>query len=115
MPRNDITVLVHLRLLPESVEAGMSDLLNFARTVRQREPACLALEVTQDIDDPTRVTMIEKWADLKAYEGPHLKTPHMKAFIEESSKHFDGPADVYFLRGTVIERNDSARTEPYGR
>lgn len=114
MQRADITVLVQLRLFPEYIERGMRDLMKFARTVRLQEPACLALDIAQDLEDPTRVTMIEKWSDREAYEGPHLQTPHMKAFIAESGKYFDGAADVHFLR-MVTASQDHGRAAPYGR
>jgi quinol monooxygenase YgiN len=115
MRRIDVTVLVQLRLLPDSIEQGKRDLLNFARIVRRSEPECAAIEIAQDLDDPTRITMIEKWSDRKAYEGPHLQTRHMKSFIEQSARYFDGSAEISFCRGTIIDGDDRWHTPPYGR
>lgn len=114
MAGSEITVLVQLRLFPEYIDRGMRDLLAFARTVRLEEPDCLSLEIAQDLSDPARITMIEKWSDRKAYEDLHLKTPHMQAFIRESGRYFDGVADVHFLRG-VLASVDNSRAAPYGR
>lgn len=115
MRRTDVTVLVSLRLLPDCIEQGKLDLLDFARTVKQREPQCSAIEIAQDLDDPTRLTMIEKWSDRAAYEGPHLQTHHMKSFIDRSSKYFDGPAQISFCDGTIIGDEDRRPAPPYGR
>ncbi|MDX1561480.1 MAG: putative quinol monooxygenase [Gammaproteobacteria bacterium] len=111
----DVTVLVHLRLRPDGVVQGKRDLLEFARRVKRLEPDCLAIEIVQDLDEPTKITMIEKWSDREAYEGPHLQTPHMRAFVERSGKYFDGPAQIAFCHATVIGREDQGRGAPYGR
>jgi quinol monooxygenase YgiN len=115
MRRTEVTVLVQLRLFPESIEQGKRDLLEFARIVRKSEPDCLSIEIAQDMDDPTRITMIEKWSDRAAYEGPHLDTPHMKSFVAQSRKFFDGPADVSFIQGIVVGRSERVAAPPYGR
>lgn len=116
MPRRaDITVLTQLRLHPDFVEQGKRDLLEFARDVRRYEPDCSAMEVAQDLDDPTLITLIEKWTDRSAYEGPHLQTQHMKSFVERAGRYFDGPAKISFCQGTVIEREEFRTRAPYGR
>jgi quinol monooxygenase YgiN len=45
--------------------------------------------------------MIEKWTSRGAYEGPHMQTPHMQAFIEKSAGLFAGPPVISFSHGTV--------------
>ena len=97
-----VTVLIRTKLLPDSIEQGKQDLLNLARTVTRVEPDCLAIELAQDLDDPTNITMIEKWSSRDAYEGPHMQSLHMKSFIEQSSMHFAGPPDISFCIGTQI-------------
>ena len=97
-----VTVLVRTQLLPDSIEQGKQDLLDLAREVRKAEPDCLAIELAQDLDDPTSITMIEKWSSRDAYEGPHMQSSHMKRFIQQSSKHFAGPPDISFCHGTEI-------------
>jgi len=115
MRRTDVTVLVYLRLLPEFIEQGKRDLLEFARNVERYEPDCSAIEIAQDMDDPASITMIEKWSDRKVYEGPHLQTPHMKSLIERSGQYFAGPATITFCTGTVVFQGSFRRTPPYGR
>lgn len=102
MQSEDVTVLIRMQLLPEFVQKGKGDLLELAREVRKVEPDCSAIELAQDLDDPTKITMIEKWSNRKAYEGPHMQSPHMQAFIENSARYFVGPPNISYCNGTRI-------------
>ena len=102
MQARTVTVLIRTQLLPDSIEQGKQDLLDLAREVRKVEADCLAIELAQDIDDPTKVTMIEKWSSRDAYEGPHMQSSHMQEFIQQSSQYFAGPPDISFCHGTEI-------------
>ena len=103
MKADEVTVLIHMQLLPDFVEQGKSDLLDLAQEVRNAEPDCLAIELVQDMDDRTKITMVEKWSSREAYEGPHMRSQHMQAFIENSAKYFIGPPTISFGHGTVID------------
>ena len=97
-----VTVLIRTQLLPDFIEQGKQDLLDLAQQVRKVEPDCLAIELAQDLDNPANITMVEKWSSRDAYEGPHMRSSHMKLFIEQSSKYFAGPPDISFCHGTQI-------------
>ena len=103
MQQGVVTVLIRTQLLPDSVGQGKHDLLELAREVRRVEPECLAIEMAQDMDDPTKITMIEKWSSRDAYEGKHMQSAHMKSFIEQSGKYFAGPPDISFCHGTQVD------------
>lgn len=98
----EVTVLIHTQTLPEYAEQGKKELLELAQEVRSVEPDCLAIELAQDVDDPTKITMIEKWTSREAYEGPHMQTRHMQAFIEQSARYFTGPPKISFCHGTPV-------------
>ena len=100
MEEQTVTVLIRTQFLADSIEAGKRDLHALANTVRKVEPDCLAIEMAQDLDDPTKITMIEKWTSREAYEGPQMQTAHMQSFIERSSQFFAGPPDITFCKGT---------------
>jgi quinol monooxygenase YgiN len=104
MQTEEVTVLIQTQLLPECVEQGKSGLLDLAQKVRSDEPDCLAIELAQDLDDPVKITMIEKWSSREAYEGPHMQGEHMQAFIEESAKYFAGPPHIAFFHVTRIRK-----------
>ena len=103
MQESIVTVLIRTRLHPDAVEQGKQALQNLAREVRRTEPDCLAIELAQDMDSPTNVTMIEKWSSREAYEGPHMHSSHIQSFIEHSSKHFVGPPKISFCHCTRID------------
>jgi len=97
-----VTVLIRTQLLPDSIEQGKQALIDLATEVRKVEAACLSIELAQHIDEPANITMIEKWSSREAYEGPHMQSPHMKSFIEQSSHYFAGPPDISFYHGRSI-------------
>ena len=103
MQAGTVTVLIRTKLLPDSIHQGKRDLLELAQKVRKVEPDCLAIELAQDMDDPTNITMIEKWSGRDAYEGTHMQSSRMKSFIEQSSKYFAGPPSISFCHGTLID------------
>jgi quinol monooxygenase YgiN len=102
-------------LFPEYTELGKRTLIEFAQLVRRLEPDCLAIEIVQDLDDPKKITMIEKWTDRAAYEGLHQKTPQMKSFVERAGGFFDGPPWISFCDATTIGGAEAPRVAPYGR
>jgi quinol monooxygenase YgiN len=103
MSSNTITVLIHCELLPSSIEQGKQDLLALARSVLDKEPACLSIELAHDQDFPTKIVMIERWISREAYEGPHMQSEHMRRFIQQSGQHFSGPPEVAFCDVTPIQ------------
>ena len=103
MQTTAVTVLIRTQLLPDSIEQGKQALMDLAREVRKVEPDCLAIELAQDMDEPANITMIEKWSSREAYEGPHMQSPHMKSFVEQSSHYFAGPPDISFSHGTRLD------------
>lgn len=107
MQSHQVTVLIRMQLQPGSVEHGKRDLLALAQEVRRVEHDCAAIEMAEDLDDPTRITMIEKWSSREAYLGPHMESAHMKAFIENSARFFVGPPDISFWLGTRVEPGTS--------
>lgn len=110
MQLDRVTVLIRMQLLPQFIEQGKHDLMELAREVRNVEPDCSAIELAQDIDDPTKITMIEKWSSREAYEGAHMQSPHMKAFIENSARFFVGPPSITFHEGTEIGNDEHKPT-----
>jgi quinol monooxygenase YgiN len=102
MKTGRVNVLIRSRLLPDCIDQVKQGLLALARQVRQIEPACLSIELAQDLDDPTAITMIEKWSSREAYEGPHMQSSHMQSFIEQSGKYFAGPPDISFCHPVEI-------------
>ena len=103
MQSSEVIVLIQTQTLPESADEAKEALLDLAREVLRVERDCLGIELAQNTDDPAKITMIEKWSSREAYEGPHMQSQHMQAFIEASAKLFAGPPSMSFWRGTSVD------------
>lgn len=96
MPRKPVTVLIVYQALPGRADGGVAALARLVDTVVAEEPACLGISIHQDVSDPTRILLHEEWIDKASYVGPHMKTPHIRAFIDAAPELFAGPPDISF-------------------
>lgn len=91
-------VLVRHRLLADCADRARRELEQLVDIVVREEPDCLGIEMMQNVDDATRVTLVEKWTSREAYEGPHMQTEHIQSFIGRASDLLAGPPDISFWR-----------------
>jgi quinol monooxygenase YgiN len=63
----------------------------------ESEPDCGGIEILRDVDDGTRFILYERWSSREAYTGPHMRTPHLLAFIAQAPKFIAGPPTINFL------------------
>ena len=96
MSQAPVTVLIVYRVHPGKADAGLAALAALVETVVAQEPACLGITIHQDVSDPTRILLDEDWIDKASYVGPHMQTPHIRAFIERAPEFFAGPPDISF-------------------
>ncbi len=101
MAQTPVTVLIVYQAQPGKEDASLDALVSLVATVVAEEPACLGLTIHQDASDPARVLLLEEWVDKASYVGPHMQTPHIRAFIEKAPQLYAGPPDISFweLRG----------------
>ena len=104
MPRNPVTVLIVYQARPGRANEGIGVLSSLIETVVAQEDACLGITIHQDVSDPTRILLHEEWIDKASYVGPHMQTPHLRAFIERAPELFAGPPEISFW-----ERRGEAR------
>ena len=93
-------VLVSHRLLADCADQAKRELEQLVATVVRDESDCVGIEMMQNVDDPTRLTLVEKWTSREAYEGPHMQTEHIQSFIGRASDFLAGPPDISFWRAT---------------
>lgn len=98
MKTNGIVVIVRHKLLPGHEDQGKQELQNLVATVLREEPECDGIEMLQDVTDPTRITLIERWSTQEEFEGPHMQTAHIQSFIGRSNEFLEGPPDISFCR-----------------
>ncbi len=93
---NPIVVLVHYRALPDQADAARRAIAALVATVTSSEPECGGIDLLQDANDPTRITLVERWPSQAHFLGPHLQQPHIQAFIASAGAFLAGPPDLSF-------------------
>ena len=76
------TLVVHISIKPENVDAFMQKLDANARAART-EPGCRQFEVLVDPNDRTKIMLFEVYKDEAAFEA-HQATPHFKKYVAEA-------------------------------
>lgn len=64
----------------------------------RKEKGCVAYELIQDIDDPSRFVFYERWTSTDALAA-HLNAEHTKKLVGGLGKLLDGPPDFRAYRG----------------
>jgi len=100
MGAEPIVVLIAFKIQPGKESLAMQVMTSLIATVRKEEPACSGITMIQDAADPGRILLYELWPDRDSYLGPHMETPHIKAFKSQGGELFAGPPDITF-RNTV--------------
>ena len=96
-----VTILIHYRARPGKAEEAHDALAALIETVVQEEPACLGIQLHQDPGDPQAILLIEYWKDAATFTGPHMETPHLRAFRERAPTFLEAPPQMSFWRETV--------------
>ena len=90
------TVLITYRARMDQIEAARRELAALVATVLAKEPDCGGITMLQDVDDPTRFTLVEQWPSREIFLGPHMQQPHIQAFIQSAGAFLAGPPDISF-------------------
>lgn len=98
MSDDTVTVLIQFEARPGMGDTARRALADLVSTVLERESDCHSIEIHQGLDDPDQLFNIERWTSREAYEGPHMQTPHLQAFIEASDEFLVGPPEITFWR-----------------
>ena len=96
MSAHPVKVVITYRAQPGREEAARRDLAALIATVREKEPDCLGITMLTGAEDAARILLYETWTSREAYEGPHMRTPHLTAFRERAPGLFAGPPDIVF-------------------
>lgn len=96
-----VTVVILYRSQPGKADVALTELAALISTVVATEPACLGIVLHQDVDDPTRFLLYERWADKESYVGDHMQTPHIRAFIGRAGAYLAGPPEITFWRSVA--------------
>lgn len=96
MSEESTIVTIHYHIQPGMGEAVRQALQQLIATVVATEPDCLGIQLLHDPADETRVLLVERWRSRAAYEGPHMQTPHLLAFMGDARAWLSGPPTIEF-------------------
>jgi quinol monooxygenase YgiN len=89
-----VTIVIRYRALPAHADRARDELDALLAEVVRQEPDCLGIQLLHDDEAPHRLLLIERWTSREAYFGPHLETPHIRAFIERAPAFLAGPPEI---------------------
>lgn len=95
-----VTVVITGKIKPDKLDLARAALETVIPEVIAKEPACRGIRLHEDPNDTCRLLIIEHWDSVEAFTGPHMRTPHQKAFFEQAQVFLDGEADFTFWRET---------------
>jgi quinol monooxygenase YgiN len=94
MNNDPVAVTVTYRTQPGKEALAHRELSELIAIVQDREPACLGITLLRHHDDPTQVLLLERWASKADYEGDHMQTEHLSAFIGRAPGFLAGPPAI---------------------
>lgn len=92
-PAKGVTVTVGYTALPGQGNALHAALQPLLAEVR-KEPHFQGIQVLRNAQEPERILLVERWADMAYYTGPHGSTPHLEAFKGTAMPLLAGPPAV---------------------
>jgi len=74
-----LTIVAAIHARPETIDLVKSELLKLIPVTRAEE-VCIAYDLHQDNDDPTRFLFLEAWASRALWQA-HMNAPHLAAYL----------------------------------
>lgn len=99
MPAPGTLVHIAYRALPGQAETAHRELSALIATVVATEPDCAGIQLYREAADPARILLLEQWSSQAAYTGPHMQTPHLRAFIARAPQFLAGRPEISFWDG----------------
>jgi quinol monooxygenase YgiN len=98
MVENEIVVVIGYQAQPGQGAMTRHELERLIDEVVTTENDCLGITMLQDPDQDTRFLLYERWTSREAYVGPHMQTPHLKAFIQKAPAFLAGQPAITFWK-----------------
>jgi len=93
---DQIIVIVRYTAQPGKGDQAIAAISELVAKVKSVEPQSGGITILRDTADKTKITLIEKWPSQEAFLGPHMKQPHIHAFIQSSRDFLAGPPEISF-------------------
>ncbi len=89
-----IVVLVKYEVQPGKHDLAAHEIASLVNTVTATEQGCLGISILRSDSGDHQVLLYERWIDKDTYFGPHMRTPHIQAFIQSAGEFLAGPPDI---------------------
>ena len=99
MSEGDVTVMIRYLAQAGQVARARDELDALVKVVLAEEPACRGIWIHENTSAPEQLLLIERWTDEASYTGPHMQTPHIRAFMTRARDFIAGPPEISFWRG----------------
>ena len=99
---SEVYVIVKYQSLPDQFENAKQEIAKLVSTVLAKEQECGGVTLLQDLNDPTRFTLIEKWPSQELFLGPHMQQKHIQDFIQGAGRFLAGPPDITFSQAVGV-------------
>ncbi len=100
MRTDDVVHLQPVFVARPGQEASLREALTRLTRQSREECGCLEYTLLEDREDPARLSIYERWADVAAIDA-HDRTPHVAAFVARFDELLAEPLAVRRLRQLV--------------
>jgi quinol monooxygenase YgiN len=98
-PKGAFTMIVHVQV-KKGEEKTLLEAARPCVAATRKEKGCIAYDLQQDLDDPTKFIFYERWESIKALED-HLAAEHTKKLVGIAGKIAASEPQFTFYRMTV--------------
>jgi quinol monooxygenase YgiN len=95
-----LRVLAHFGVQADKVQEFIQSATILLVEPARREPGCIAYELCQDAEDPTRFVMVEEWVNAEALTS-HLQRPSLEAAVAQLRPLGSGPVETRRYRSVT--------------
>lgn len=96
-----ILVIGHALAKPDTLQAMLA--ISVEHVLRSRaEPGCISHEVTTDVQQPLRLTFVERWSDMAALQV-HFRVEASRAFGKALAAMADGMPQMSVYQSDEID------------
>ncbi|WPG36034.1 putative quinol monooxygenase [Variovorax sp. EBFNA2] len=96
-----ILVIGHALAKADTLQAMLA--ISVEHVLRSRaEPGCISHDVTTDVQDPLRLTFVERWNDMAALQA-HFRVDASRAFAKALAAMADGMPSIHVYQSDEID------------
>jgi quinol monooxygenase YgiN len=89
----NLIVLVKYKTQPSKSKEAFAGLTKLIEVVK-KEPNFVTIKLHTDPKNDSNILLYEVWSDESYYNGNHMKTKHLRSFMEESTAFLAGPPEI---------------------